>query len=103
MRARTSKKWRISLSSQCLRWFHPRQGRIPVPRQEESSNLSTRPQHETDDLGHRFIEFPGNLLIEFDPAQGFDQHWIGLDGDAVLLGNLEDLLGNHAAPFGHDD
>src|SRR6476660_9597317 len=70
---------------------------------EDFSRSPARPQHETDHLRDRLIEFPRYLLVEFNPTEGLGQHWISLDRDAVLPGDLEDSFGDRPAPLGHDD
>ena len=64
--------------------------------------LSTGAEDEADDLGHRFVEFDRDLLVEFDARQRFGERAVGLDDDAGLARHLDNAAGQFAPALGND-
>src|SRR5690606_15801631 len=59
-------------------------------------------QHIADHHGDGVVKLDGDGLVQLDPAQRLRQHRIGLDEDAMLLGEGDDPFGEEAAPAGDD-
>src|SRR5258708_22019660 len=59
-----------------------------------------QPQQEDQDFRHGLVEFCRNFIAELDIRQCAGQHLVLLDRDAMLFGDLDDLLADRALALG---
>jgi hypothetical protein len=73
-----------------------------IARSVPSWPVLFQPIHERQDLRHRLVELGWYLPVDIDLRQEFHEDRVLLQGDAVFIGDGDDLLGEGSGAFGKD-
>src|ERR1700758_746882 len=66
------------------------------------SALLGQPQHEDQDLGDGLVELGRDFIAELDIGERAGEHFVLLDRNAVLFGDLDDPGADRALALGND-